>query len=300
MRPVIATKLGLGTVQFGLDYGVTNAAGKTPSGEVARILADAHDAGLRLLDTASLYGESEEALGRAFPAGHAFRIVTKTPKFTRGFSAAEARTLEDTFAASLRKLGVPRVYGLLAHQADDLLGSGGDRFLDTLLELKARGLVEKVGASIYSPAQVDGLLALGRPDLIQVPFNVLDQRLLRGGQLRALQDAGVEVHARSVFLQGVILAGPGSLPAHLSALEPVLVRFRAAAAACRLSPIQAALAFACGRAEVSTCLVGVVNRAQLAEIVAAAAPAGTGTPDWEEFHCGEERYVNPALWGKAA
>ncbi|HXI60358.1 MAG TPA: aldo/keto reductase, partial [Polyangia bacterium] len=160
-------KLGLGTAQFGLDYGIANAVGKTPLEEVRRILSEAERAGVRLVDTACLYGDSEEALGRSLPAKHEFRIVTKTPKFPAGFGATEARTLQETFAGSLQKLGVPRVYALLAHQADDLLGADGDRFMDALLALKDRGLVAKVGASVYTPAQVDGLLARGRIDVVQ-------------------------------------------------------------------------------------------------------------------------------------
>lgn len=306
-------RLGLGTAQFGLDYGIANSAGKTPVDEVRRILAEAGGAGIRLVDTAALYGESEEALGRALPASHAFRVVTKTPKFPGGFGAAEARTLEDTLAASLRKLGLPRAYALLAHQADDLLGRDGDRFMEALLELKARGLVEKVGASVYTPSQVDALLGRHRIDAIQVPFNLLDQRLVRGGQLRALRRSGVEIHARSIFLQGVILMDLSALPAFLQPVRPVLARFRAEAAARGLDPLQAALAFALGREEISHSLVGVCDLAQLKEILAAAGTAlaaigrvdgpgagGAGLPDWAEFHCDEERCVNPALWGKTA
>ncbi len=92
-------KLGLGSAQFGLDYGIANPAGKTPPDEVRRVLGDAHRAGVRLVDTASLYGDSEEVLGRCFPAGHEFRVVTKTPKFPGGFASEQTRLLHDTLAA---------------------------------------------------------------------------------------------------------------------------------------------------------------------------------------------------------
>ncbi len=291
-------KVGLGTAQFGLDYGIANASGKTPPAEVQRILVAAHGAGLRLLDTAYLYGDSEEALGRGLPPGHEFRIVTKTPKFPDGFGAAEARLLQETFTASLRKLGVPRVYALLAHQADDLLGADGDRFMDALAALKDSGLVTKVGASVYSPAQVDGLLSRARIDVIQIPFNVLDQRLLRGGQLAALQAAGVEVHARSIFLQGALLMEAAALPAFLSPARPLLQRLGAAAAAVGLSPLQAALAFVLERPEVSHAVVGVCDEGQLREILEAAGSPSSKSArlDWSQFHCGEETVVNPALW----
>jgi aryl-alcohol dehydrogenase-like predicted oxidoreductase len=291
-------RLGLGTAQFGLDYGISNAAGKIPPEEVQRILAEAHRAGIRLLDTASLYGDSEAAIGRCLPPANEFRIVTKTPKFSGRFGAPEAILLQETFAASLRKLGVPRVYALLVHDADDLLGGGGDRFMDALLALKADGLVTKVGASVYTPTQVDALLSRRRIDVIQIPFNVLDQRLLRGGQLAALQSAEVEVHARSIFLQGSLLMEPARLPEFLSPARPLLLRFGAAVAACGLAPLQAALAFVLERPEITHGVVGVCDQAQLLEILNAVEtlPSENKRPDWSQFHCDQESVVNPALW----
>lgn len=289
-------KLGLGTAQFGLDYGITNAAGKTPAAEVARILEEAHARGVRMLDTASLYGDSEAALGKSMPAGHAFRIVTKTPKFASGFGPAEARALEESFAASLKALGVTRVYGLLAHQADDLLSPGGERFLDALRALKDRGLVSKIGASVYSGSQIGGLLARGGIDLVQLPFNVLDQRPLREGHLKRLKEAGVEIHSRSVFLQGLLLMDPAAMPAYFGPLRATLEGFRATAAAHGLSPLQAALAFVAGRPEIDHFVVGVCDLAQFREILAAAQALPREAPDLSAFRCDEERFVNPSLW----
>lgn len=298
-----ATKIGLGTVQFGLDYGISNAAGRTPTAEVARILAFAAETGIRLLDTACLYGDSEAALGGALPpegadGGGAFRIVTKTPKYSQGFGAAEADALKAEFRASLGRLKRKSVYGLLAHDADDMLRPGGDRMLASMRELQAEGLVEKVGSSVYSPAQIDSLLANSRIDLVQAPCNVLDQRLIKGGQLRALAAAGVEFHARSVFLQGLLLMPPSEVPAYFAPIRPLLDRFAECARAQGNTPLQAALAFVAERPEISNYLVGVNDLAQLRQIAAADAsrlPAG----DLAECHCTEERFINPSLWKKA-
>jgi aryl-alcohol dehydrogenase-like predicted oxidoreductase len=290
-----ATKLGLGTVQFGLDYGVSNAGGRTPPAEVRNILAVAAAEGLRVLDTARLYGESELALGDALSPGDAFRIVTKTPKFPQGFGDSEAAALETALAESLRKLRRPSVYGLLAHQASDLLGPGGDRMMDTLYALKAKGLVEKVGASIYSGDEIESLLSLYRFDLIQVPINALDQRLLRGGHLRALRAAGVEVHARSIFLQGLLLMDRGKIPGYFGPILPLLDRFAAMAAGTGNTPLQAALDFACGRPEIDVALVGVNDAGQLRQILSAEAGLRPGG-DYADCHCDDERYVNPSRW----
>lgn len=292
-------KMGLGTAQFGLDYGISNTAGKTPLEEVRRILAEAARRGLRVLDTARLYGDSEAALGRALPDDHPFRIVTKTPKFPAGFDAAAAFTLQESLAASLKTLRIPSAYGLLAHDADDLIRPGGDRMLATLRELKSKGLAAKVGASVYTGAQIEALLSRGGVDLVQVPCNVLDQRLIDGGHLRALKSAGVEVHCRSVFLQGLLLMDPPKVPRYFDPIRPVLEGFRAASAARGLTLLQAALAFVAGRPEIDHFLVGVNDLAQLREILSAAESSPGGAPDFSLFKCEDERFVNPALWKTA-
>lgn len=289
-------KLGLGTVQFGLDYGIANTAGRTGPDEVRRILAAAGARGVRLLDTASLYGESESALGAALPDGHAFRVVTKTGKFPSGFGPDEARSLEEAFHASLGKLRMPAVYGLLAHASEDLLGPGGDRMMESLLRLKAQGKVAKVGASVYSEAQVDALLDRHPIDLVQLPFSALDQRMLRGGQLRRLKSAGVEVHARSVFLQGLLLMDLADLPAYFEPVRPLLAGFREAARAQGMSPLRAALAFVSAQEDIDSFLVGVCSLEQCREILDALEPGLSRPPDFSAFHCGEERFVNPSLW----
>jgi aryl-alcohol dehydrogenase-like predicted oxidoreductase len=110
---------GSGTVQFGLDYGISNNGGKTAEEEVARILDLAVRKGIRYLDTASQYGNSEEVLGSCLPRNHVFLIVTKTPRFGSDQSfSLDALLMEETFNRSLQHLGSSSVYGLMIHHAD--------------------------------------------------------------------------------------------------------------------------------------------------------------------------------------
>src|SRR5262249_17350751 len=159
----------------------------------------------RFIDTAPLYGGSEESLGRALRAGDAFAIVTKTPWFGPGGVPANAEALTSAFQASLDRLRQERVYGLLVHRASDLLGPEGDDLFEAMRRLKQLGRVAKIGVSIYDARELEGVLARHQPDLVQLPLNVLDQRLLAGGQITRLKSAGVEIHARSAFLQGLLL-----------------------------------------------------------------------------------------------
>lgn len=262
-------KLALGTVQFGLRYGVANTIGQPGETEVAEILRCAAAAGVEILDTASLYGDSEAVLGRCLTAGHAFRIVTKTPKFAGMEGPAAAAALETAFAKSCMHLRNSRLYGLLVHDANDLLGSAGDALWQAMTCLRADGYVSRIGASVYSGAQIDVLLQRYPIDLVQLPLSLLDQRLIRGGQLDRLAARNVEVHARSAFLQGVLLMPVGHLPPYLTGLRPCVQEISARAARLGISPVQAALRFVTGLPQVAAVVCGVDSAQHFRELAAA-------------------------------
>jgi aryl-alcohol dehydrogenase-like predicted oxidoreductase len=199
---------------------------------------------------------------------------------------------------SLARLRKPAIYGLLSHNADDVLKPGGERLIDRMRELRARGLVERIGVSVYSAQQLDRVLERFSIDLVQLPLNVFDQRLIRSGHLRRLREAGVEVHTRSAFLQGLLLMSPQSVPDHLADARDRVERFQRAAAGRGISPMAAALGFVLGVEEVNQVICGVNDRAQLDEICHVAAPAAR-LGDYSDFAIDDERIVNPAKWGRA-
>lgn len=291
MKP--AAELGLGTVQWGLNYGVANAMGQTSFDETGAILYEARRHSVGVLDTASQYGEAEFVLGQNDIDG--FKIVTKTPSFgTVEITSDQAAELKETFHRSLVRLSRNQVYGLLLHHVNDLLVSGGKRLFHVMEDLKAQGLVSKIGISIYEGHQIDAVLRQFQPDIVQLPLNVLDQRLLRMGHLGRLKDAGVEVHVRSVFLQGLLLMSLDRLPRFLQPMREILSRWHAAASMQGLTPTQAALAFVRDCPGVDVMLVGVENVGQLRECMTdyASAPAF----DASGLGCEDARYLNPMNW----
>lgn len=286
-------KLGLGTVQWGLGYGVSNKQGMTPPEIVAQILVAAKEAGVEVLDTASLYGESERVLGANRLDG--FRIVTKTPRFgTARITEANCTQLVQVFSQSLQKLACDKVYGLLCHHVEDLLVPGGDKLWDAMCRLKGDGRVEKIGVSVYDSHQVDRLLKKLRPDLIQLPVNVLDQRLLKDGTLARLHDAGVEIHVRSVFLQGLLLMPLEQVPSYFSPIRNLLESWHAAAKSQGLSLVQAALTFARDIPYIDTVLVGVENLEQFHACCNDFSHPSTF--DASGLACDNPEFLNPALW----
>lgn len=289
-------KIALGTVQFGVNYGISNKAGKTSQAEVGAILAAARSNGVSVIDTASLYGDSEAVLGQSLPADSGFKIVTKTPQFAKQtLDGADAQQLEDTLRSSLAKLGTDSVYGLLIHRADDLLLPGGDLLVERLLRLKQTGLVSKVGVSVYSGRQIDLVLERFPMDLIQLPINVLDQRLLQSGHLQKLKNAGVEIHARSAFLQGLLLMELQEIPGYFDSVRGRLESYHRFIKEHGLTPLQAALGFVSGIPEIDQVVCGVNDARQLREICE-AAQAKVDFRAFADFATTDEAIVNPALW----
>ena len=193
-----ANKLAIGTVQFGLDYGVTNNSGKVQIKEVRSILEFAKNNDINVLDTAARYGNSEEVLGSADVGD--FQVITKTTPLKN-----DVNEVIDNFYKSLKNLNKDQVYGLLVHDVGDIDNEQFDLLYRKIIELKQQGLVSKIGFSTYMPEQVDFLLENFDFDLVQLPFNIFDVRLIKGGQLQELKNKNVEVHARSIFLQGILV-----------------------------------------------------------------------------------------------
>lgn len=287
-------KIGLGTVQFGLDYGVSNKGGKTPIEEVERIIEAAAQNNVRVIDTAALYGTSEVSLGMALPARHGFDIVTKTIKFSKAtIGVDDAAALESAFAGSLSRLKARSVYGLMMHDADDLLKDGGTRLFEKMVELKEAGLVKKIGASVYTAGQIDRLLSSFPIDLVQIPVNVLDQRLIRSGHLAKLRSAGVEVHGRSAFLQGLLLMDPDGLPPFFEPVKEDLRRYHAFLKQEKISTVDGAIGFVTGLDEIDTVVCGVETKGQLLDILKARPLSSSA---FDRFAISDELMLNPAKW----
>lgn len=289
----VPTKLGLGTVQWGLPYGVANQTGRTEADEVSRILLAARAHGIDLLDTAPLYGEAETVLGRSGVAE--FAVVTKTTRFDQStIGAAEAKVLAETFARSMRLLRLDRIYGLLVHNAEDLIAPGGEHLVEVLQRLRQSGVVQKIGVSVYDARQTDRILELFVPDLVQLPISVLDQRLLLSGHLAALKGEGVEIHARSVFLQGLLVMKEDEVPRYFAPIAPLLAEWRARIKASGQPPTQAALAFVRDLPQIDRMVVGVETLGQFETIIDHMQdPRET---DASGLACSQEEYVNPSKW----
>lgn len=204
-------KIGLGTVQFGMDYGVSNTKGKTPDIEVSKILEYAKKEGLLYIDTAEAYGCSEEVLGRNDLSG--FRIISKfLPQNNQS-------SIRDSLAKSLKNLQQNNLYGYLAHRPQTVLEN--PKQWDELIRTKEQGKVKKIGFSLNEPKELTMLLKKKMiPDIVQVPYNFLDNRFRE--TLIELKDLGCEIHSRSSFLQGIFFMKKESLSEYFNEIKPTI------------------------------------------------------------------------------
>ena len=286
-----AERLALGTAQFGSSYGITNKAGQVARPEVTAILRSAREAGMDTLDTAAAYGASEGCLGSVGVAD--WRVVTKLPP-NLDPSQNAADWVKTSFAASLARLRVPRVEALLVHRSHHLLGTQGKVVWREMQRLKDAGMAAKIGVSIYGPEELDDLWAVAKPDVVQAPFSVVDRRLLQSGWLSKLAKLGVEVHARSVFLQGLLLAHRDSRPGEFSRWKALWDRWDSWLLKKRMTATEAAVGYVMSMPEFERIVVGVESARQLGEIVAAARGRREDAPG--ELASVDEDLVNPSRW----
>ena len=285
-----ANRLGLGTVQFGQAYGISNTRGRVPAAEVEAILRRASNAGMRTLDTAAGYGDAEQVLGRLVPLTESFRIVTKTIPLKHGLDAVLARARQ-----SVETLARKPVDLLLVHSAGDLSGDDGRALWTGLLALRDEGLFGGIGISAYVSDDPLSLARKFRPAAMQVPTSILDQRLVQGGALAEMKNLGVEIHARSLFLQGLLFLENDKLPAKLKSAAAHLSALRKRLAGDGLSPLQAALAFALSRTEIDVAVVGVTAVQELDEILS-AADKPVPSLDWAACALHDPLVLTPSLW----
>lgn len=284
------SRLGLGTAQFGLDYGISNAHGRVPESHARTILASAAEAGVGLVDTAASYGVAEATLGRILDAAPGLRIVTKTIALAGGLEAIEARARR-----SLEMMGRSSLYALLVHRAADLLENDGATLWRRLRLLQDAGLYEKIGISAYADDRPLELAAKFRPDLMQVPVSLLDQRLVADGTLSRLIDQGVEIHVRSVFQQGLIFLNPETLPPTLAHAAEKLEIVRDEIRKSGLAPLEAALGFVFSLPEPTCAVIGVTRHEELQQILRALSrplPAMR----WNRFAMTDRVLLTPSLW----
>ncbi len=274
------SKIVLGTVQFGLQYGV-NSAGRPSQEAVKGILEGAAKGGITTLDTSSAYDNSEEVLGESIATPDQFKIVSKYPKGEMPVS--------EMFNSSLKRLKVDQLYGYLLHHFE--VYKNNPAVWDEFVALKESGMVQKIGFSLYSPEELEFILKNGSPfDLIQVPFNIFDKKFL--SYMKDLHEKGVEIHVRSTFLQGLFFKDRNALPEKLLPMKKYLLQLDDFSKKSGLSISEIALNYNLQNPYIDGVLIGVDNVEQLKTNLSSVKE----TPIDIEIEVKEQELLNPVNW----
>ncbi|MBR4793258.1 MAG: aldo/keto reductase [Bacteroidaceae bacterium] len=273
-------KLVLGTVQFGLQYGV-NSAGRPSQEAVKIILNAAAEGGITTLDTSSAYGNSEEVLGDSIATPKQFQIVSKYPNGEVPVS--------EMFNSSLKRLKINQLYGYLLHHFE--VFKNNPKVWNEFIALKESGKVQKIGFSLYNPEELEFILKNESPfDLIQVPFNIFDKKFLP--YMKDLHDKGVEIHVRSTFLQGLFFKDRKALPEKLEPMKKYLIQLDEFSDKSELSISEIALNYNLQNPYIDGVLIGVDNVEQLQMNLNSVKD----TPIDIEIEVKEQELLNPSNW----
>ena len=285
-------KLALGTAQFGMDYGIANKNGRISNNQVKEILEKARNSGVDILDTAINYGESEKCLGH-IGITH-FKVITKLPAVPENISNVETR-IEEQLTKSLERLGLRSIHGLLLHRPEQLKFSVGKKIIKALEDLKIRGLVKKIGISVYEPKELETLIESFSIDIVQIPINIFDRRIISTGWLSTLKQKKIEIHARSVFLQGLLLMKYLELPEKFLSQNKLWIKWHQwLNQHDDITPIKACLGFVSSLKDVDRIIVGVDNIEQFEEVIEVIK--NTPDIDYPNFECQDEKFLNPSNW----
>lgn len=284
-------KLALGTVQFGLNYGVANKVGQVHAEMASSIVQLANQSGIDTLDTAIDYGGSENLLGKI--GVRPWKIVTKLPPVPDDCCNV-SKWVNSQVRGSLDRMAIDKLYGLLLHRPSQLLEGIGVNLYSALQSLKVDGLVSKVGISVYGPEELDQLIGRYSFDIVQAPLNILDRRLVESGWAEKLELAGIEIHTRSAFLQGLLLMTSNDRPVFFRQWSEIWMEWDRWIHSTGLKPLEACLYYLNSISSINRIVVGVDSSEHLREIVQASYGRLRCLPEFPELK--DKRIITPSLW----
>lgn len=289
----------LGTVQFGLDYGIANSNGKPDLCEVENIVRCALSNGVQLFDTAQSYGDSEKVLGDVFRNLNCKKDVSVITKLHPEIDLDNESSFIMAINKSLNNLQIDKLWGLMLHRPSQLKNSY--IFNKNIKLLKDKGLIENFGISVYSPA--DAIRSVNHPsiDIIQVPFNILDRRLLDNNFFELAKEKKKTIFIRSVFLQGLFLMNDFQLSLKgLDWVKPYLKRLRKFLYKNQLDINSFALNAVAHIQEEAVLILGVDSKKQLVENINSLSKSQNFNLEinnwWKELPLYPEKLLNPSMW----
>ena len=284
-------KIALGTANFGQKYGLSKKNIKSNK-KIEKILKFSNSSNINLIDTSSNYGSSEILLGKNSLKN--FKLVTK---IKTSIKEKKSNNLENIIykkvEKSLLKLNIKKLYAILLHDINDLKGNRKHLIIKVLKKLKKKKLVSKIGISIYDPKELDFIWSFWKPDIVQCPFNILDQRIFKSGWLNRLIKNRVEVHVRSIFLQGLLLKNEKTVPKKFKKWNNIFRKWDKYCNEENISKLQACINFIKFFKKISYVVVGFENISQIKKIT---EYFNNNKKKYTSLTCSGTKLINPRLW----
>jgi len=290
-----SNKLILGTVQFGLDYGINNKQGQVSERSIKEILDLAFENGINILDTAEGYGDSQERIGNYHKnSSNIFNIVTKFHASTHIDASFD---IKERVLSDISLLRVEKLYGYMFHSFSDF-NKYFDVFKEDLFELKSKGFIHKIGVSVYTNAELEKILETKEIEIIQLPYNLLDNDKLRGKSIRKAKEKGIEIHTRSAFLQGLFFKPVSSLSGNLLGLKDDINNINRLGESHKIKMASCALNYPVSKSYIDKVLIGVDSLEQLKNNIK-ATENDFDKSIYEKIDCIQiknTKLLNPSNW----
>lgn len=283
-------KIILGTAQFGLDYGINNKNGRPSDKELENILITAFYNNIFFLDTAEIYGDAHKRIGEFHfkYSSKKFNIITKFNKlkFSGNFITHISK--------NLCELNVDYLYAYLFHNLKDL--KKYSKNIDQLIKLRKEGSIYKLGVSLYTNEEIEQVLnQFDFIDLIQIPFNIFDNINQKGIILSKIKEKGIEVHTRSVFLQGLFFSD--KLPNNLISLKPYINVLNKLSTKYSMTKSEIALNYCLNQSNIDKVLIGIDTKNQLMENINGSKHLSLDIIDEiNSIYVKNTKLLNPVNW----
>mgnify|MGYP001158066830 FL=1 len=285
-------KIVIGTANFGMDYGIGHNQNKLIDSDIVEILKTAKKLGIDTIDTAISYGNSLNRLGELGIRN--FKIITKFPKIPDD-RKKQTNWFNEQIESTLKLLDVNSLEAILLHYPKDILENKNSELIHFLLNLKNQGVTKKIGVSIYEKNELDEILEIFKPEIIQCPINIFDNRLLEQNYLEKISNKGIEIHIRSIFLQGLLLFKKEEIPQEFLKYYNIWEEWYNWLNTTKLNPLEACIRYTNSLKSVDKIVVGINSAHQLKQITKyMRKPKLNKKPNWQNSI--SKDLIDPRLW----
>jgi len=285
-------KIVIGTANFGMDYGIGNNQKKLLDSDILDIISVAKKKGIETIDTAVSYGNSLKRLGEI--GINDFKIITKFPRIPVD-KKNQTNWFDDQVSRTLEQLGISSLEAILLHYPKDILENKNFELIHFLSNLKKDGVIKKIGVSIYEKNELEEILKIFKPEIIQCPINLFDNRLLEKNYLEEISNKGIEVHIRSIFLQGLLLFKKEEMPQDFLKFQNIWQEWYNWLKIIKLNPLEACIRYTNSIKGVDKIVVGINSAHQLKQIIKyMRKPKLYKEPNWQNPI--STKLIDPRLW----